>query len=38
MNTGSPIHVLDANVFVEAHRRYCAFDLCPGFWEKAPLR
>lgn len=25
--------VLDTNVFVEAHRRYYALDLCPGFWE-----
>ncbi|WP_295881614.1 DUF4411 family protein [uncultured Thiohalocapsa sp.] len=24
--------VLDANVFIEAHRRYYGFDLCPGFW------
>ena len=26
-------HLLDANVFIEAKRRYYAFDLCPGFWE-----
>jgi hypothetical protein len=26
-------YALDANVFIEAHRRYYAFDLCPGFWE-----
>ena len=24
---------LDANVFIEAHRRYYGLDLCPGFWE-----
>ena len=24
--------VLDANVFIEAHRRYYGLDLCPGFW------
>lgn len=24
--------VIDTNVFVEAKRRYYAFDLCPGFW------
>jgi hypothetical protein len=24
--------LLDANVFIEAKRRYYAFDLCPGFW------
>jgi hypothetical protein len=23
---------LDANVFIEAHRRYYAFDICPGYW------
>jgi len=27
------VFVLDANVFMEAHRRYYALDLCPGFWE-----
>jgi hypothetical protein len=26
-------YLLDSNVFIEAHRRYYAFDLCPGFWE-----
>jgi predicted nucleic acid-binding protein len=29
----SPLYVLDANVFIEAHRRYYAFDICGGFWE-----
>jgi hypothetical protein len=24
--------VLDANVFIEAHKRYYAFDICPGYW------
>lgn len=34
MTDGQPIiFVLDANVFMEAHRRYYALDLCPGFWE-----
>ncbi|HPC60572.1 MAG TPA: DUF4411 family protein [Verrucomicrobiota bacterium] len=23
---------LDANIFIEAGRRYYAFDICPGFW------
>lgn len=33
MTEGAPrIYVLDANVFIQAHRRYYAFDLCPGFW------
>lgn len=27
------IFVLDANVFIDAHRRYYGLDLCPGFWE-----
>ena len=26
------LFVLDANVFIEAHRRYYGLDLCPGFW------
>ncbi len=25
--------LLDANIFIEAHRRYYGFDVCPGFWE-----
>ena len=29
----APIFVLDANVFIEAARRYYAFDLAPKFWE-----
>jgi len=28
-----PTFLLDANVFIEAKRRYYAFDLCPGFWD-----
>lgn len=27
------VFVLDTNVFVEAHRRYYAFDTFPGFWD-----
>lgn len=27
-----PVYVLDANVFIEAARRYYAFDIAPGFW------
>lgn len=27
------IYLLDANVFIEAARRYYAFDLAPKFWE-----
>jgi hypothetical protein len=26
-------YALDANVFIEAQRRYYGFDLCPGFWD-----
>jgi Domain of unknown function (DUF4411) len=26
-------HVLDTNVFVQAHRAYYPFDVFPGFWE-----
>ena len=29
----SVTYVLDANVFIEAARRYYAFDLAPGFWQ-----
>lgn len=25
--------LLDTNVFIEAHKRYYAMDLCPGFWD-----
>jgi len=27
------VYVLDSNVFIEAARRYYAFDLAPRFWE-----
>jgi len=30
---GDPVFVLDANVFIEAARRYYAFDLAPKFWQ-----
>jgi hypothetical protein len=30
--TASRIYVLDANVFIEAARRYYAFDIAPPFW------
>lgn len=26
-------YILDANIFIEAKRRYYAFELCPGFWD-----
>jgi hypothetical protein len=25
-------YAVDANVFIEAHRRYYSFGICPGFW------
>ena len=25
-------YLLDANVFIEAHRKYYGFAICPGFW------
>jgi predicted nucleic acid-binding protein len=28
------IYVLDANVFIEAAKRYYAFDIVPDFWDK----
>jgi len=28
------IYVLDTNVFIEAARRYYAFDIAPSFWKK----
>ena len=28
-----PLFVLDANVFITAHRSYYALNLCPGFWD-----
>jgi hypothetical protein len=33
---GSKRFLLDANVFIEAKRRYYAFDICPGFWDCLP--
>ena len=33
MSTPSPVYVLDTNVFVQAHRRHYAFEICPGFWD-----
>ncbi|HQT90663.1 MAG TPA: DUF4411 family protein [Candidatus Kryptobacter bacterium] len=32
-----PKYLLDSNVFIEANRRYYAFDLCPGFWESLSI-
>lgn len=26
-------YLLDANVFIEAHKRYYAFDIAPSFWQ-----
>lgn len=27
-----PVYVLDANIFIEAYKRYYAFDIVPAFW------
>jgi len=27
------IDLIDANVLIEAHRRYYSMEVCPGFWE-----
>ncbi len=32
MNQKGEVWLLDANIFIEAHKRYYAFDICPGFW------
>jgi hypothetical protein len=29
----SPVYLLDSNVFIEAKRRYYAFDIAPAFWQ-----
>ena len=31
------IYVLDANVFIDAAKRYYAFDIAPGFWDSLAL-
>lgn len=28
----APCYLLDTNIFLDAMKRYYAFDLCPGFW------
>lgn len=33
MNPTRSLFVLDTNIFIEAHRRYYARDICSGFWE-----
>jgi len=35
-STPPSVYVLDTNVFVEAHKRYYAFPLCPGYWQCLP--
>jgi hypothetical protein len=34
--TAAARFVLDANVFIQAHRAYYAFDVCPGYWKALP--
>lgn len=31
--SGSKQYLLDANVFIEASKRYYSFNVCPGFWK-----
>ena len=33
MSTPPPVYLLDTNIFVQAHRRHYAFEICPGFWD-----
>lgn len=33
MSSPTPKYLLDANIFIEAYKRYYAFDLVPAFWE-----
>jgi hypothetical protein len=30
---GATPFVLDANAFIQAHRRFYPFDICPGYWQ-----
>ena len=30
-------YLLDANVFIEAYKRYYAFDIAPAFWNNLAL-
>lgn len=31
--TGDVVHLVDANVLIEAKNRYYSFAICPGFWD-----
>jgi hypothetical protein len=33
VNLPEPTYLLDANVFIQAKRKYYRFAVCPGFWE-----
>jgi len=33
MTTPHTVYLLDTNIFVQAHRRHYAFEICPGFWD-----
>ena len=35
--TSAPTYILDANVFIEAAKRYYAFDIAPLFWDGLKL-
>jgi hypothetical protein len=32
MSNGHEVYVIDANVFIQAKRRFYPFDVCPGYW------
>ncbi len=33
MSNPPPNYLVDTSVFVQAHRKYYSFNLCPGFWK-----
>lgn len=37
MNRGQNRYLLDANVFIQAHKSYYAFDIAPRFWDSLLL-
>jgi len=32
--SGGRVYLLDANIFIDAYKKYYAFDIVPSFWEK----
>ena len=33
MSAATENYVLDANAFIQAHRKFYAFNICPGYWQ-----